>query len=73
MIQSAASKALRKFGDLLKNAEKMTSYFANERSYDQNNCIRLALSSASGDNKLSSNQEKADTEILLHFLHALKK
>ena len=34
------------------------SDFAKERSYDQNNCNRLTLLSASEDNELPRNQEK---------------
>ena len=38
-----------------------------------NYCTRLTLSSAAEENELSSNQEGADTKILLHCLHALER
>ncbi len=49
------------------------SDFAKERSYDQNNCNRLTLLSASEDNELSRNQEKGYKKSLLHYLHALER
>ena len=39
----------------------------------ENNCMKLTLSSATEETQLSSNQEEADTKILLHCQHARER
>ena len=39
----------------------------------ENNCMKLALSSATEEPQLSSNQKEADTKILLHCQHARER